>query len=442
MLQNKYSHLLKDLIMPLADRVMHTKIMYYLKQIENMSQWSSAEIDNWQNEKLQRLIEHAYANTEYYHDLMNKLKLNPSDIKTKNDLNKLPILTKKDIANNYKKIIPQNIKNFYYKNHSTGGSTGEPMRFLLDLKSWSFMSAYGIYSWEKFGYNYGDSYVALGSSSLFPTEKKSIKHNIYYSLIRKFPFSAMNLSDEVLLNYISEIKNRKIKFIYGYASAIYLLANFVLKKRIDLYNIIICFSTSEILTEEYRSVIEKAFHCKVVDCYGARDGGLSAYEVKPHQYHVGYNCIAELKESRNSTGEILTTDLLNYAFPFIRYQLGDEITLSNSDNRKSKFNGQVITKVFGRIPDVMKLENGNILTGPGFTILFKDLHVKAYRLKKIGYMQIECGIKKNIGYTKDEESLIIATLKKHAGEDCDIKIKYIEEFELLRSGKRHYFISE
>lgn len=39
-------------------------------------------------------------------------------------------------------------------------------------------------------------------------------------------------------------------------------------------------------------------------------------------------------------------------------------------------------------------------------------------------MQIECEIQKNIDYTKDEESLIIATLKKHAGEDCIINIHF------------------
>ncbi len=442
MSQNKYSYLLKHIVMQLTDRVMHTNVMYYLKKIENMSKWSSAEIDNWQNEKLQNLIKHAYNNTEYYSNLMKKLKLNPSDIKTKNNLHKLPILTKNDIINNYNKIVPKNINAFYYKKHSTGGSTGEPMRYLLDYNTWSFTSAYGIYSWEKFGYNYGDPCALLGSSSLFPKNKKSFKHKIQNRLLRKYPFNAMNMSDKILFNYVKEIKRKRIKFIYGYASAIYLLSKFVLDKNIDLSNIKACFSTSEILTDEYRSTIEKALHCKVMDCYGARDGGMSAYEIKPHEYYVSYNSIVELKEYQNNTGEILTTDLLNYAFPFIRYQLGDEIALSKYENHKSNFNGQVITKVFGRIPDVMRLENGNILTGPGFTVLFKDLPVKAYRFKKIGYMQIECEIQKNMGYTKNEESLIIATLKKHSGEDCDIKIKYIDEFELPLSGKRHYFISE
>ena len=441
MLQNKYSHLLKDLIMPLADRAMHTKVMYYLKQIENMSKWSSAEIEKWQNERLQKLIEHVYTNTEYYHNLMNKLKLNPSDIKTKKNLSKLPILTKEDIINNYKRIVPKNINTFYYKKHSTSGSTGEPMKYLLDFNSWSFTSAYGIYSWEELGYNYGDPCAILGSSSLFPKNKKSFKHKIQNRLLRRYPLNAMNLSDKILFNHVKKIKIKKIKFIYGYASAIYLLGKFVLERNIDLSNVKICFSTSEILTDEYRHTIEKALHCKVVDCYGARDGGLSAYEIKPHEYHVSYNSIVELKELKNNSGEILTTDLLNYAFPFIRYQLGDEITLADPTIHKYNFNGQIITRVWGRIPDIMKLGNGNVLTGPGFTILFKDLHVKAYRFKKIGYMKIECDIQKNIGYTKDEESLIIATLKKHAGEDCDIKIKYIDEFELPLSGKRHYFIS-
>ena len=48
-------------------------------------------------------------------------------------------------------------------------------------------------------------------------------------------------------------------------------------------------------------------------------------------YRVGYNCIVEVHESyAENTGKILCTDLFNYAMPFIRYELGDEIRLAPS----------------------------------------------------------------------------------------------------------------
>jgi len=56
-------------------------------------------------------------------------------------------------------------------------------------------------------------------------------------------------------------------------------------------------------------------------------------------------------------------------------------------------------------------------------------------------MHIECTIQKTNQYTRDEEELIISTFKKQAGEDCNITIKYVEEFESVASGKKKYFIA-
>jgi len=409
-----------------------------------MNQWSAEEIVDWQNERLRQLVNHAYYNTKYYHNVMKLRGLLPKDIKSYQDLKKLPVLKKQDILDNQLDFISSSSGKRDYIRSSTGGSTGDPLRFLLDKKTWSFTTANRIYSWGKFGYRLGNKYVALGSSSLFPVNNRSIKHQIYYNLIGKVPLNAMNVSEDVLLSYLKLVNNNDIKFIYGYASAIYLLAKCAIKEQITSSNIKGCFPTSEILLDKYRGAIESAFNCKVMDFYGAHDGGISAFEIEKGYYHVGYNCILEIDKENNeiNTGKLLTTDLINHSFPFIRYEIGDEATLLDRDSVGNRFNGQVIGRIWGRTPDIIRLENGRVLTGPGFTILFKDLNVRAYRIKKAGRMKIECEIQKGLKYKNEEESLIISTFKKHGGQDCDIQIRYVEQFETSSSGKRRYFISE
>ena len=97
--------------------------------------------------------------------------------------------------------------------------------------------------------------------------------------------------------------------------------------------------------------------------------------------------------------------------------------------------------IFGRTSDVLRLENGRVLTGPGFTILFKDLPVEAYNIEKNGHNSLLCNIKKQPHYNKEHENLIISTFKKQAGTGVKISIKYVDEFELTKSGKRRYFIA-
>ena len=440
----KISNFLNEkIIVPLADRYSGSGIMKYYKMIKTMSAWTPEEIRNWQNERLRDLIEHAYHNTQYYQDLFDSAGLTPSDIKDMNDLNKIPILTKEDIIKSPEKFIPQNISDIKYRNDATGGSTGTPFRFMVDLKSFSYLTAMHNYYLGRVGYRLGDKLLVLGGSSINPAEKLSFKYKLYRSLTRRTFLGGVNMSDEIADQYLKIITRKKIEYIYGFATAIYLLACRAEKTKVRLPRIKACVTTAEMLLDEYREKIESAFDCQVMDAYGAADGGITAYESEPGIYEVGYSCILEIEKSvsENNTGNLLTTDLLNFALPFIRYRIGDQISILDKEKSTQYYNGQIITKIWGRIPDIMKLENGRILTGSPFAHLFRLINVKAYRIKKVGYMHIECAIQRTDLFSKDEEDVLISAFKKHAGQECKITITEVENFEPLPSGKRNYFIS-
>ena len=432
--------LLLELMLPLGDLGTGSKIHHYYHLIKKMNKWTNQEIESWQNKMLQKLINHFYRNTKYYKQLFDDLDINPNDIKTREDLKRLPPLNKDIIRQNFDDLIPQNINAIPHKKASTGGSTGNPLKYFLDLKTWSYTTAAKIYSWQTTDYLYGDSYAALGSSSLFPTNKKSWKHILYFFLRNGVPINGMNLSDEKCEDYINVIRKEKVNYLYGYASSLFLLAKYIKKKGIKL-EIKGCFPTSEILTDSYRKEMEEAFGSFVLDGYGARDGGITAYEINRGYYNVGYNSIAEVINcSSDDTGTLLVTDLLNYAFPFIRYEVGDEATLP-SNKIEYEYNGQIISKILGRVSDVIRLENGHVLTGPGFTILFKDLNVVAYRISKIDILKIKIEVQRNNNYSIEEEKLIYNTIKKHAGEDCKIMIRYVDKMATKKNGKRAYLIN-
>ncbi|MEG1555148.1 MAG: hypothetical protein RR356_00270 [Bacteroidales bacterium] len=429
-----------NIILPIADLVLHTHLFYWYKKINKMLRWSPDKIKCWQIEKLQQLIHHAYNNTVYYHELFDSLGLKPEDIRTIEDLEKIPPLTKDIIRNRYDDIIPKNIHQFHYHHSSTGGSTGEPTKYIKDNNSWGFDNAFNIIAWKQTGYRYGDKFMALGSSSIFPTNKKSILHHFYYKLKGKIPFNAMNLSEEVLHHYVNFLSKHKIHYIYGYASSIYILAKFIEDNHLQkTINIKACFPTSEILTETYKNTIERVFHCLILDSYGANDGGIIAHQFGDG-FKVGYNSIAQLITNQSTNfGTELLTDVTNLAFPFIRYQLGDEVEIG--DGYSDKYNGQIFNRVMGRTSDIIMLENGKILTGPGFTILFKDLNVIGYRIFKSNPLELTLEIVKGSGYNQEQEDLIEETMHKHAGKDCKIIINYLTEMKKRNSGKSLFFMN-
>jgi phenylacetate-CoA ligase len=431
---------LKNIVLPLADIAMKTSISSCFLQIGQMQRLSTEEIKSWQNQRLQDLVNHAYKRTKYYKTLFDNLQISPQSIQTSEDLKQLPVLTKQDILKHYNDLIPNNLNNIPHKQSATGGSTGDPMLYLLDHKSWSFTIANTIFNRERTGYQYGNKYIALGSTSLFVNKKPTLKHKVYYLLKKKIGVSGVNMSPKVCKSYIDLIRRKKIRFVYGYASAIYLLAKWMLENQENVA-VDVCFTTSEVLTNNFRKTIKSAFNCKVLDCYGARDGGITAFAHQEGFFEVGYNCLVRIDEAKKSTqGPALLTDLLNYAMPLINYKLGDELVIDNKKNLNYPYNGQVINQVVGRSSDLIELGNGNTLTGPGFTVLFKDLPVDYYCIEKVTANTIKCYIKMLTNFNASHEDLIYSTFKKQMGSNTHFSIEYTDKIKYAKSGKRLYFV--
>ena len=67
---------------------------YYQPEIECASQ---EQIRAWQDERLVKQVKHVYDNVPYYRNLMEKKGVKPEDIRSVEDLHKLPFLTKDDL---------------------------------------------------------------------------------------------------------------------------------------------------------------------------------------------------------------------------------------------------------------------------------------------------------------------------------------------------------
>ena len=370
-----------SVIYPLAEKVKGTNSMEWYHRIQEMNTWSREEIRTWQEEQLHRIVDQAYYHTVYWRKIFDERGLKPADIRTVYDLQKLPVLTKDEIRAHYDEIIPDNVTSIKHRKGQTGGTTGEPMRFLDDENIWGYVTANKIISWRTTGYRFGDSFMALGSASIF-NKKAPLARRVLDWIRNEKAVNSMNLDDALCKQYIDILNKKQIHYIYGYASAIYLLAKYVLDNGVNMSHMRGAFTTSENLTDVYRETIEKAFGCRVMDCYGARDAGITAYEITPGNYHLGYCAYVELTdEFETGKGTLVATNLLNMAFPLLRYNYGDAGEMGGmSEELRDKsegYNGQVLNKIYGRTSDVLRLDNGHVLTSPGFTILMRNFDVKA-----------------------------------------------------------------
>lgn len=430
-----------DFILPFSERLMGTNASYWYKQIEAMSHCSREEIVEWQNKHLRDFVRHAYDHTRYYRQQFDSLGIHPDEIRCSTDLKRLPIVTKTIINEHYDEFVPDNLQKFKYRSGKTGGTTGEPMLYLCDENTWGYITAAKIFYWKQAGYRYGDKFAAMGSASLF-SQKPSLVRRAYDKIRNEYPMNAVNLTDELCAKYVGMIKKERIRYLYGYAASLYIFTQYVKKNHVDLSQVDAVFTTSENLTDYYRKTMEETYQCHVMDCYGARDAGITAYECERGAYHVGYNVIAEVVDKfEEHTGTLLSTNFLNYSFPIIRYQFGDSVELSSDVDEKC-YNGQVIKRIIGRTSDVMHLGNGHHLTATGFAMIMKEFDVVAFDFRKISDWELLLRIQPvPEKYTKEQEETIRNTFLKYIGEDCKLRIEYVDRFEPSPNGKRRYFIA-
>ena len=77
----------------------------YLQEFEDNQWLSTKEMEHIQWVKLQSLLDYAYRNVPHYKKTFKDMKLKPKDIKSKEDFEKMPVLTKEDIEKNSSEMI-------------------------------------------------------------------------------------------------------------------------------------------------------------------------------------------------------------------------------------------------------------------------------------------------------------------------------------------------
>lgn len=227
------------------------------------------------------------------------------------DLKAIPIISKGDL----KKFNPL-VASELHSYASSGGSTNQPFKYPLSRESVSSLWPNLWCAFDVCGVKPGEPMLMIMA---YPSKKKPLKKTLYHKLSNFYTVSSFELTEEVMREIYKLITNKKLSFIYGYTSSILILLRFFKKENLHL-NLKGIFTTSETFIPAVRSLGREVANCDVIDIYGANDGGICAFECHEHAgYHIShFRTVLEIQD-----GKILLTDVLNKAFPFIRYQVGD-----------------------------------------------------------------------------------------------------------------------
>jgi len=398
-----------------------------------------------QDEKLRRLVRHAYRNVPYYRARMRERGLTPADIRTQEDLIKLPFLTKAEIKKHlYFDIMSENHDKSRVLRIATSGSTGEPFVCFVDRAQLEVRWAATLRAQEWTGYRFGDRAVRLWHQTLgmSPSQIRKEQLDAWFSNRTFVPVFA--LSDRNLSQMVRRIADAGPVLIDGYAEALDLLAHFIRSNGGLSVHPKAVMSSAQTLPLPSRRTIEEAFGCQVFDKYGSREFSGIAYECDAHAGHhvVAESYIVEiLKDGRTALpgeiGEVVITDLNNYCMPFLRYRIGDLAVAMDGAACTCGRGAPRMGAVEGRVQSIIVGADGQYLPGTFFAHYLKEFD---YAIRRFQVIQEERGrltfrIVKGGRFSEEILQEVLATFRDHLGRDMRIDVEHVEDVAMVRTGK-------
>jgi phenylacetate-CoA ligase len=414
----------------------------------NKTQWlTMSQVRELQDEKLRRLVRHAYRNVPFYRVSMQQARLHPDDIRTQADLHKLPLLTKQDVRDHlYFDIMSENHDKSDVLKITTSGSTGEPFVCYADRRQLEFRWAATLRSQEWTGYRFGDPCVRLWHQTLGMSATQARKERLDAALLRRKFVPVFEMKEDALPTTIEQISRWQPTLIDGYAEALNLLAQYIQVHEGLVNKPRGVMSSAQTLPAASRRIIEEAFGCRVFDKYGGREFSGIAYECEAHAGHhvVSEGYIVEVLRdgepaAPGQTGEVVITDLNNYCMPFIRYRIGD--LAEAMDNTEPCPCGRGLLRVGnidGRVQSIIQGTDGRYLPGTFFAHYLKEFDhaFKLYQVVQEERDAIIFKVVKGSRYSDDVLQEVLATFRRYLGEDIRIQPEFFADMDMIRTGKR------
>ena len=443
------STLVKHIAFPLSDIVRGTHSIKCFHELEKTQWLSPTQIEDLQQKKLHDLLVHAYENVPYYRKMFKEIKLKPDDIKSIDDLSKLPFLTKEIIRKNFPhNITPNNYNKSQLIKFCSGGTTGEPLISYKDNNaiSWGLGATYRGWSWS--GYRLGDRYAMLWRSPDTIEEYSKLYKRIENFTRRNIFLPSFDMNKETLFKHVRQLRKYKPKVIRASPSAAYILAKFMEYEGIDDIKPNAILTTADKLYDFQRETIESQFGCDIFDGYGSNEIRLIAFECEEHNgYHISAeNVIVEfIKDGEHvapsELGEIVITDLNNYAMPFIRYKIGD-VGIPSDELCSCGRGLPLMRSVEGRLNNFVITPEGRLLSSSFFIDLFRNIEfIKEFRVIQETKENIIIKIVSESKLNEKETANLVEHVRKNIG-DIKMIIDYADSIPPTKSGKLQLVVSK
>jgi phenylacetate-coenzyme A ligase PaaK-like adenylate-forming protein len=408
------------------------------RQFERSQWWSLDELLEYQSGLLRDTIAHAYQAVPHYHELFRRSRLTPADFKSADDLPKLPTLSKATLRAECRRLQASDADRYRPRIQQTSGTSGEPVRFLLDKPAnvLEFVHYWRHWSWA--GYSLGARFAELSSHHFMQNDALSRQAWCYQAALGRLLLNSMVISPDGAVECVKAIRRHRSLFLKGLASVLSVFALFV--KRAGIVDLTFqgIFSTGEVLLTPQRTLIEQVFHSKVYDSYGHMERTVAVSECADGSLHVNpeYGVLelvdkklmqptAQHRDARVLNAAVVGTSLHNRSMPLLRYEVGDVIQFEEPAQPCPC--GRAMPRVRcieGRREDIITRPDGRVVTTL-FLVFNQVTGVALGQAVQDAPDRLAVRIVRAPEYTAQSEADLLGLLRRFVGESMRIDLEYV-----------------
>ncbi|HZT43003.1 MAG TPA: hypothetical protein VFA07_12620 [Chthonomonadaceae bacterium] len=400
------------------------------------------------------ILDYAYANVPYYQETFRQAGVIRNGRVDLERFTEIPFLDKPALRAHSEDLISRSIDRRTTYWNTSGGSTGEPTRFLQD-KAYLRQARATTYRIKAMaGYAFGEPMVKLwGDERELLEGTRSFRSRMANRIKGITLLNSFCMTPENMREYVQTINRVRPKLIVAYAQALYELCRFAEAKALPIRGVGAVMTSAGTLYPFMRETIQRVCGAQVFNRYGGREVGNIAGEcdrqeglhIMAHSVHVevvdpqGRPCQPGVE------GEIIVTSLINRAMPLIRYRIGDRGILSDRPCSCGR-PGPMFQQVTGRMMDVFRTREGKIIPAEYFIhmigVVLNKGAIRKFQLVQKDYDLVRLQIVKSGEIAADSLEDIAGKIRLVMGKDCRVETELVADIPPLPSGKYRYTLSE
>lgn len=345
-----------------------------LRALADLDSIARTELAALNANRRRNIVLHAFDTTQFYREKYEAAGFTRTDLQRSEVFAHLPTLTREEVRSNFDRMISDELKASAIGRASTGGSTGIPLtvgtdpRFALEVISWRRLQYWGAKPSDNAGYIY----------RVIPSGSSAVLRSAYHFPTRRSYLSAISMSERAIETFVKRVINTKVTYLVGYVGALKILADYIDENKVLLPLLKFVWGTAAPLPRPLRRRLEQTFKVPVYSQYGSCEFYWIASERKDRAgldvdwdiRHVEVLNESDQPVASGHFGKLIITDMLNRAFPLIRYEIGDRSRFLGQGCLNERF--PILDFVAGRVSDTITLKGGRKIPGEFWTTIFDD----------------------------------------------------------------------